>query len=373
MKSYLVRSWKSKLSGRNSFSSLGVNKCYGYPSHSDVSALKYSILFRKTITVSQICSGFRYYSKNYNSRVTNKVVNKVLANQGVSITQEEQDKLLSIKGVTFDLPFNSETLPALIGLVGTPKTRRRKAGIYIFTHLATGRKYVGSSNSLSRRLEQYINPNPSFYKEYGIFLPLIKKEGFSAFNLEVFVMPENLTSDYHFLFLEQYHLLDNDFNLNTQRVVNFRVNQGITVYLYDIEDNILYYTASSLNGLKADLGIHHATSTKCIKTGSPYLDYFIITDQLKPTAIKAELSLEELSKLILDKKSLFLKKDFSLKNSKLIYIKQDVTGVISNFPSITSLVKYFDSINIKANRNRIATRLNTNESYLGYTYYTGTS
>jgi hypothetical protein len=110
--------------------------------------------------------------------------------------------------------------------------------------------------------------------------------------------------------LEQYHLLDNDFNLNTQRVVNFRVNQGITVYLYDIEGNILYYTASSLNGLKADLGIHHATSTKYIKTGSPYLDYFIITDQLKPTAIKAELSLEELSKLILDKKSLFLKKRF---------------------------------------------------------------
>ena len=176
------------------------------------------------------------------------------------------------------------------------------------------------------------------------------------------------------MFLEQYHLLDSNFNLNTQRVVNFRVNQGNTVYLYDFEGKILYYTATSLNVLKADLGVHHATVTKCIKTGSLSLDYFIITDQLKPDAnSKAGLSLEELSKLISDKKSLFLKKDFSLKNSKLIYIKQDVTGVISNFPSITSLVKYFDSINIKANRNRIATRLNTNESYLGYTYYTGTS
>ena len=80
-----------------------------------------------------------------------------------------------------------------------------------------------------------------------------------------------------------------------------------------------------------------------------------------------------MSKLILDKRSLFLKKDFSLKNSQSIYIKQDVTGVTHNFPSITSLVKYFDSINIKANRNKIASCLNTNESYLGYTYYTGTS
>ena len=281
--------------------------------------------------------------------------------------------MLSIKGVTFDLPFNSQTLPALFGLVGKPKTRRRKAGVYIYTHLATGIKYVGSSNSLSRRLEQYFNPNPSFSKEYGLLLPLIKKEGFSAFNLEVFVMPEEFTSDYYFLFLEQYHLLDGGFNLNTQRVVNFRVNQGITVYLYDIEGKILYYTATSLNGLKADLGIHHTTSTKCIKTGSLYLDYFRITDQPIPTARKAGLSLEELSKLILDKKSLFLKKDFSLKNSKLIYIKQDVTGITLNFPSITSLVKYLDSINIKANRNKIASCLNTYDSYLGYTYYTGIS
>ena len=125
--------------------------------------------------------------------------------------------------------------------------------------------------------------------------------------------------------------------------------------------------------MKAHLGVHHSTVTKCIKTGSLYLDYFIITDQLKPDANKAGLSLEELSKLILDKKSLFLKKDFSLKNSKSIYIKQDVTGVTHNFPSITSLVKYFDSINIKANRNKIASCLNTNESYLGYTYYTDTT
>ena len=186
-------------------------------------------------------------------------------------------------------------------------------------------------------------------------------------------MPEELSSDYNFLFLEQYHLLDSNFNLNTQRVVNFRVNQGNTVYLYDFEGKILYYTATSLNGLKAHLGVHHSTVTKCIKTGSLYLDYFIITDQLKPDAKKAGLSLEELSKFISDKRWLFLKKDFSLKNSKSIYIKQDVTGVTQHFPSITSLVKYFDSINIKANRNKIASCLNTNESYLGYTYYTNTT
>nr|YP_009072386.1 truncated GIY-YIG endonuclease [Sclerotinia borealis]AHX83028.1 truncated GIY-YIG endonuclease [Sclerotinia borealis] len=259
-----------------------------YPSQLNlVTVLRCSTLFKIRIRGEIACmnkNDRRFYSDNSNSRITSEVLNEVLVNQGVSITQEELNKLLNIKGVTFDLPLNSQTYSALFGLVGRPKTRKRKAGIYIFTHLLTGRKYVGSSNSLSRRLEQYFNPNPVFTKEYGLLLPLIKKEGFSAFKLEVVVMPNpedmELTSDYYFLFLEQYYLLNSKFNLNTQRVVNFRVNQGVTVYLYDIEGKILYYTANSLNGLKADLGVHHATSTKCIiykkKKRMGYIFYLFI-------------------------------------------------------------------------------------------------
>jgi GIY-YIG catalytic domain len=365
----------------SSASHLGI-KWDGYPSRLNlVPVISCSTLFRRRenggggeiACTNNKKNGRRFYSDNSDNRITSEVLNGVLANQGVSITQEELNILLNLKGVTFELPLNNQTYSAFFSLVGRPKTRKRKAGIYIFTHLATGRKYVGSSNSLSIRLEQYFNPNPEFSKDYGLLLPLIKAEGFSAFKLEVLVMPEELSSDNYFLFLEQYYLLDKKFNLNTQRVVNFRVNQVVTVYLYDIEGKILYYTATSLNGLKADLGVHYATSTKFIKTGSLYLNYFLITDQLKPAARKAGLSLDELSKFILDKKALFLKQDFSMKTSKLIYIKQDVTGVKSNFPSITSLVKHFESINIKANRNKIASCLNTNESYLGYTYYTGIS
>ena len=121
--------------------------------------------------------GCRFYSENNHHRITSEKINKVLANQGVSITQKELDVLLNIKGVTFDFPFHSETLPALFGLVGKPKSRRPKAGIYIFTHLATGRKYVGSSNSLSRRLEQYFNPNP-FIRNMVYYFLWLKKKGF---------------------------------------------------------------------------------------------------------------------------------------------------------------------------------------------------
>ena len=155
-----------------------INKCSGYPIPCNlVSAVKNRILFRRTRILPTIYNGCCLYSGNNHSRITSEVINKVLANKGVSITQKELDRLLNIKGVTFELPFNSQTFQALFGLIGKPKSRRHKASIYIFTHLATGRKYVGSSNSLSRRLEQYFNPNPLFYKEYGLLLPLIKKEG----------------------------------------------------------------------------------------------------------------------------------------------------------------------------------------------------
>ena len=53
-------------------------------------------------------------------------------------------------------------------------------------------------------------------------------------------MPENFKSNYYFLFLEQYFLLNKKFNLTTQRIVNFRVSQGKTIYLYNLNSDILY-------------------------------------------------------------------------------------------------------------------------------------
>lgn len=69
--------------------------------------------------------------------ITKEVINNILANQGVSITQEELDKLKSIPGVKFDLPLNDDTTRAFISLVG--RQINQKPGIYIFTHIATGR------------------------------------------------------------------------------------------------------------------------------------------------------------------------------------------------------------------------------------------
>lgn len=66
--------------------------------------------------------------------ITSDTLNKLLINQGVSISQDILNKIISIPGVKFDLPLNAQTTGALEGLIGKPNNRGLKAGVYIFTH-----------------------------------------------------------------------------------------------------------------------------------------------------------------------------------------------------------------------------------------------
>lgn len=219
--------------------------------------------------------------------ITSEVINNLLIKQQVSITQVELERLKKIPGIKYSLPLDAKSYPSFVNLVGTSQTRGLKVGVYVFTHLATGSLYVGSSNSLSRRLGQYFTFKQFNKDNYGQLLPLIKKEGFDMFSLEIFVMPAEFYSGYYFLFLEQYHLLNKRFNLNTQRIVNFRVSQETSIYLYDIEGKILFYVSKSLNQIKGGLGIHYATCTNCILKGESYLNLIRITDTPIKGAIKA--------------------------------------------------------------------------------------
>jgi hypothetical protein len=212
--------------------------------------------------------------------------------------------------------------------VGKPNARGYKSGIYIFTHLPTGSKYVGSSNILSRRLDQYLTFKHINQKNSGKLLPLMKTEGFDKFSLEIFIMPIEFSSGFYYLFLEQYYLLNKNFNLNSQRIVNFRVNQGTNIYLYDLDLKTLYYKSNSLNQIKAELGIHHATCTNCIKKGDSYLNFFKITNTEIDGAKKANLNVYDLANLICtaEKRKLFLSNSFKKKVSLPITIKDLKTG-----------------------------------------------
>jgi hypothetical protein len=299
--------------------------------------------------------------------VTSEVINKLLLKQGVSITQDELDKIKKIPGVKFDLPITDQTYSSFIGLVGKPNTKQYKAGVYIFTHKKSGSQYIGSSNSLSRRLDQYFTYKHFNQENSGLLLPLIKKDGFEAFTLEIFVMPPEFSSDYYFLFLEQYHLLHKKFKLNTQRIVNFRVNQGNNIYLYDLEGKTLFYSSRSLNQIKNELGIHYLTCNKCIKHGNSYLDFFKITDTPISGAKKSGLSLIELISLISEKQTEKKKKEFkNVRYTKrnAITIKEIETNKILEFDKTEDVVNY-----LKTSRKTIAKYLNTGIPYKGYIFY----
>ena len=180
-------------------------------------------------------------------------------------------------------------------------------------------------------------------------------------------MPSKFSSDYSFLFLEQYHLLQGNYILNTQKIVNFRVNQGNLIYLYNLKGDTLYYYSKSLSQIQDELGIHPNTCKSCIK-GNNYLNFFKITDICIKNAKPANLSTHELTNLIYEKRKEFLSSTYKTKFSQVIFAKNIETEEILEFPSILSAVDYFKNNNITVDRNKISKILNTNEIYKGYTF-----
>lgn len=312
--------------------------------------------------------------KNYKD-ITSEVINNILINQKVFITQTDLDNIIKIPRVKFNLPLDKSNIRAqtsFINLVGTPKTRSRRPGVYIFTHKKTGSKYVGSSNSLSRRMEQYFTPDAfNVINKYdsGLLLPLMRQEGFSAFELEIIVMPEKYYNKYY-LFLEQYYLLHSSFNLNVQRVVNFRINQGKKIFIYNTNYTILYYASESLNEIKENLGIHHNTYVKNTTDNKLYLNYFRISTDFVKHANKSKLSIPELSNLISEKRKLFLKDNFVKLLRKPVIVKNVITGDILTISSIKEVVIYFKSKNIIVDRNKISKCIITGDEYKGYYFLT---
>jgi len=290
---------------------------------------------------------------------TNGITNGVLVNQKVIISQKELDQLLKLPSVKFDLPITNETYPSLLAL-GKPQSRRSNTGVYIFTHKLTGNKYVGSSNDLARRFKQYFDKDALFgNKNTGQLTPLIDKEGLGAFSLDVTVVPASYPK-YSYCFLEQYYLLDKSFNLNTHKVVNFRVNQGFKIFLYDLDCKTLYYSSSSLNAFCADLGIHHSSYKKCISSGAPFLDFFVISNTLITEAVPANLSESDVRELLakrrkenLNKQAIYLGKEIEVfdKDTNEIKIYDSTSKVAYRFGMARTTVKRY-IVNGKGYQNR---------------------
>ena len=272
-------------------------------------------------------------------KVTCELVNQTVANQGVAITEDRLNELLKIDTVSFPFKLDDAAYLAYTALVGKPKTRNPRTGVYILTYKKTGQRYVGSSNGLSRRLQQYRDPN-SIQKETGLLVPLIRKHGLDAFRIDIIVIPSHLEDNYSYMFLEQYHLLTEEFELNTQKYVNFRVNQGKRVYIYDKDKKVLYFQEISYNNVRNKLSIHVATISKFMNKDDLYLGTFAITNYLLAGAEKSDLTLEGFNNLLDEKRALASSVTMKARMGKPVWLRHEKSGDINKFDTRSEAYEY---------------------------------
>ena len=102
---------------------------------------------------------------NSEESATHLVINKILLNQNLSVTKSKLEELLKTKGVEISLTVvTAENKKLLAELTGKSKYKGFFC-VYVFIHKNTGKKYVGSSNLLRRRMDYYFKGDlPIFYK-----------------------------------------------------------------------------------------------------------------------------------------------------------------------------------------------------------------
>lgn len=283
------------------------------------------------------------------------VVNKILLNQNISNSKKKFDELLNVKGEEIELPTGDDKI-ILNKLTGSSKYKGHM-GVYMFIHKKTGQKYVGSSNLLRRRMEYYFKGD---FVLAGKFLPLLHKEGLGAFRLIIFRLDNTKFSSIDALYLEQYYLLQKEFNLNTLRVVNAGSAKGNCVYVYDLKCNTLYYHAKSQIELKRVLKVHPETCKKYIDTGNPYLDQFILLSYHVPTASPSNKTVNEL----LDIMQTGRKAIYTLGNTGTAvtleilkdntFVDSSKIGTTLRFNSLTLCIEYLNSVGIDIKRETLS-------------------
>jgi hypothetical protein len=294
------------------------------------------------------------YSNN-NVPITSSVLNEILFNQNITVTDLKLKQLLKVKGVELDLPVSTLENKKLLGELTGKSKYKGFSGVYMFIHKNTGQKYVGSSNLLRRRMDYYFKQD---YPLTGKFLPLLHQDGLKAFKLIIFKLDSDIFSNQDSLILEQYYLLNKEFNLNTLKVVNAGSSKGDAVYVYDLTCSTLYYLAKSKIELKRVLKIHPETTKIYIDSKMPYLNKFLLLSFPIPTALISNISTVELLK-IMDKERQDI---YKLGTRRSIGVELQVKegniflsnwGDTLKFNSLTSCVGYLKQLGFTIKRDTL--------------------
>lgn len=242
-------------------------------------------------------------------------------------------------------------------------------GVYVFIHIATGSMYVGSSNLLRRRMDYYFKTDTRHMG--GKFLPLLNKDGISAFKVKIFKLDMNKFKAEDCLVLEQYLLLDKKYDLNTLRVVNFGPQSGNSIYVYDLSCTILYYYAPSAINLKRVLGIHPESCAKYVDSKIPYLGSFILLSFLVDTAVPSELTVSQLLDVMNNERKALYTLGTRRKKNVLFEVLEGnkfvefLPGKKTNleFDSLKECVIYLESLGLRVKRDTLSKRIKAGKEF----------
>ena len=167
-------------------------------------------------------------------------------------------------------------------LLGLSSHKIQIPGVYIFTHKLTGSKYVGSSSQLLKRLALFIKEKD---KISGLFIPLLYKEGFYNFKLEIIPYSKEMKFQRKSFSFIAIYLLNSAFNLNRVKVVNNPRGSNVKgLYMYNRDKTILYYYSREQKNFIDNFNIHFETMQKHLKMGTYYLGRYSFTRCLIYTA-----------------------------------------------------------------------------------------
>lgn len=295
--------------------------------------------------------------------VTLKVLNNILAFSGMLVNEDTFNSLINMARLTFKGLDKLETRRLIDDTIGLPHGKIQQRGIYIFTHIPTGQKYVGSSSQLAFRLKGYLNQT---HRNSGKLLSLIKEKGLSDFKLEVICLPDypDLNPE---IVLEQYYLLDPSFNLNTIRVFNNPSGSSAKpLYMYNRDKSILYYFTMQQKDFISKLNIGHTTFTKHLNNGTYYLGKYLFLREQVNTAKVTEMTLPEIAIMLQQDRVKFniCKPVNGLSKSVILIDVESKEEIV--FESLGKCVNFFSSKGLPVSQKTLVKRINTNIVYRGY-------
>lgn len=304
---------------------------------------------------------------NSGKTVTANKINEILAYCNITTTDEKLKDLINNPSfVLTDINRKSITKEIIKEKLGLPHSKQRIPGIYIFTHLTTGRKYVGSSLELALRLNGYINLT---HRESGLLISLLKKEQLKHFSLQVFPFYDNYIKGSEIV-LEQYHLLDPSFALNTIKVANNPSGSNAkSLYMYNRDMSILYYNSTQQIDFIRKFNVHHTTFTKHLKKGTYYLGKYLFLREPVLTAKVKDMLYSDLA-LMLEKDRVKFNKNKPLNSLSKPVIITDINKGSSNstilLSSLGKCVEYFQNKGLSAHQTTLVKHINSGKVYHGY-------